>query len=157
MAVERWLDAVDPYLSPDAGPVFPESRLAELRAHAAELAAVVRDEREEPARRFAAALALLECGSPGLRRPETAATAAQVLAAAIPRDRVHNRWGLPGAFVGPLGRELLALPGADAALEALLDDETELRIDGGEPATVQEHQRYRVADLARWLLDQRPK
>lgn len=159
MAVDRLLDGVDPYYSPDAGPVFPTERLPELRAAADELAAAVRDGRSSPARRFAAVLALLESGaSEALREEQTSRAAAEALAAAIPRDRVHNRWGLPHAFVGPLGQALLALPaGAGEALTPLLEDDTELRIDGGEAATVQQHERYRVADLAAYLLAQLPK
>src|SRR5439155_272740 len=71
-------------------------------------------------------------------------------------DRLHNRWGLPGYVVGRAGGLLLSLPaGVDEALLPLLDDARELVIDGSEEATIQHMARYRVGDLAAYLLAQR--
>ena len=74
------------------------------------------------------------------------------LAAELAGDTAHNRWGLPGTFVGPDGQRLLELPDAAPALAGLLDDQRELVIEGSESATIQNRARYRVADLAAYLL-----
>jgi hypothetical protein len=74
------------------------------------------------------------------------------LAAELAADTAHNRWGLPGTYVGPDGRRLVDLPDATAALAGLLDDQRELVIEGSETATIQNRARYRVADLAAYLL-----
>ena len=78
---------------------------------------------------------------------------ADVLADALSRDHVHNRWGLPGEFTGRFGKQLLALQAeGDAALRRLLDDRRPLEIEGSEAATLNSKAHYRVADLAAWLL-----
>jgi len=78
---------------------------------------------------------------------------AEVLADALGRDRVHNRWGLPGEFTGRFGKQLVTLgTEGDAVLRRLLDDNRPLSIAGGEAATINSTARYRVADLAAWLL-----
>ena len=151
------LDAADPAGAGPDGPLFDERSLAALAAIPSaeqKLLALARDERETPARRFAAAEALAEGAWEGWRSTgEGRAAVARALVEAMAGDRSHNRWGLPGAFVGPFGRRLLSLgEGAEAALLPLLDDARPLSIEGSEAATINSRAGYRVADLAAWLL-----
>jgi hypothetical protein len=143
-------------IGPD-GPMFNESELAGLaRIPAAEggLLAIVHDKDSKPDRRFVAAEALLEGGWIGWRaNPEDRRAMAATLADALARDRVHNRWGLPGEFTGGFGKQLLTLGHeGDFELRRLLDDNRPLAIAGSEAATLNVGARYRVADLAAWLL-----
>ena len=72
---------------------------------------------------------------------------------AIRADKIHNRWGLPGHFVGRSGSDLLSIKhGVEDALRPLLDDTRPLSIDGSEAATLADTAGYRVADLAGYLL-----
>lgn len=151
------LDAVDPFTNVVIAPLFDARRLEELRAIPDvkdELVAVVNDESAPLARRIAAAQALLEGGWGASLAAEQSAAVASVLAAAIAHDTLHNRWGLPGYTVGPVGTLLLSLPPAsvEQALRPLLTDDRELVIDGSEEATIARAARYRVADLAGYLI-----
>ncbi len=77
------------------------------------------------------------------------------LAAELRSAAWHNDWGLPGHHVGTRGRELLRHgPAALAALRPLLDDAAPLAIIGSEAATLHDAARWRLADLAGWLLAQ---
>ena len=116
---------------------------------------IVRDSNSDQTIRFLAAEALAEGNWPGWRNDADKRQAvADVLANALANDRIHNRWGLPGAFVGPFGGRLLSL-GAEAqtALEAFLGDDRPLHITGSEAATLNSQAHYRVSDLAAWLIE----
>jgi hypothetical protein len=155
----RTLDSVDPLFNQDAGPIFPPEAmraLAGVDRIEDELLAVVTDSTQPLARRFAAAEALFQGGWTGWRAGEQGPAVAQVLADAIQADAIHNRWGLPGHYVGRSGADLLSIQnGVEQALTPLLDDERPLSIDGGETATVAHTNAYRIADLAGDLLAQR--
>jgi hypothetical protein len=151
------IDHVSPSgIGPD-GPLFNEATLkvlAGIPAAESKLLAIVHDDNAPPDRRFVAAEALVEGGWSGWRtKPEDRRAMADVLANALARDRVHNRWGLPGEFVGRFGKQFATLHAeGDRALRRLLDDRRPLAIAGSEAATINSKARYRVADLAAWLL-----
>lgn len=155
--VERIIERVDPFLAPADAPPFREEDLTALASipHAEhELLTIAGDETREPARRYAAAEALLDPRFEGWRSsPESRRVVARALAAALGRDASHNRWGLPGEFAGRLGEALIGLGAeGDAALVPLLEDHQELRVEGSEAATLQASHRFRVSDLAAYLL-----
>lgn len=78
-----------------------------------------------------------------------------MLAQGLAHDTVHNRWGVPGQFVGPTGQLLVRLRGGvRQALEPLLDDRRALDIVGSQGATLQRAHGYRICDLAGYLLAQ---
>jgi hypothetical protein len=150
------LDSVDAFTNVHVDLPLDESQLEQLRGRERALVDVVSDAGAPTARRFAAAEALLALAPPSALAPADSAAVAQALAQAIREDRLHNRWGLPGYVVGRAGGLLLSLPaGVDEALLPLLDDARELVIDGSEEATIQHMARYRVGDLAAYLLAQR--
>jgi hypothetical protein len=151
------IDHISPSgIGPD-GPLFNEATLkvlAGIPSAESKLLAIVHDKEAAPDRRFVAAEALVEGGWSGWRaKPEDRRAMADVLADALARDRVHNRWGLPGEFTGRFGEQLLKLQAeGDASLRRLLDDLRPLSIEGSEAATLNSKAHYRVADLAAWLL-----
>ena len=150
------LDAVDPFWNDDARPIFSDE---DMRAFAAagkiedRLLAIATDDEQPLKRRFAAVEALFQGGWTKWRRRPAGREVAALLAEAIPADQIHNRWGLPGHFVGRSGRDLLSIrEGVEDALAPLLDDVRPLSIDGSEAATLNRRAGYRVADLAGYLL-----
>ena len=151
------LDHVDPAgIGPD-GPLFNEASLKSLAgipSAESKLLEIVHDKDASPDRRFVAAEALVEGGWTGWRaKPDDRHAMAHALADALARDRIHNRWGLPGEFVARFGKQLLTLNvEGESALRRLLDDRRPLQIVGSEAATINSKARYRVADLAAWLL-----
>jgi len=151
------LHAVNPAgRGPDA-PLFSDdsmSKLAALPSSEEQLLTVVRDPISDQALRFVAAEALVEGNWTDWRSDSAKRRAvADSLANAIPQDRIHNRWGLPGSFVGPFGERLLSLGAeAEAALVPLLDDTRPLHIVGSEAATLNSQSQFRVSDLAAWLI-----
>lgn len=157
--VVRTLDGVDPFFNQDAGPIFPPEAiraLAGVDRIEVVLLAIATDPEEPLARRFAAVEALFQGGWTDWRTGEQGPVVAKVLADAIAADGIHNRWGLPGHFVGRSGADLLSIQdGVGEALTPLLDDNRPLSIDGGETATVAHTNAYRIADLAGYLLAQR--
>lgn len=141
---------------PDA-PLFSESDMSKLEALPSceeGLLQLTDDINSDQTIRFIAAEALAEGNWSAWRSDADKRQAvADVLANALANDRIHNRWGLPGSFIGPFGRRLLSL-GAEAqtALDAFLGDHRPLHISGSEAATLNSQARYRVADLAAWLI-----
>lgn len=148
---------VDPAGTGPDGPLFDAPTLQALAAVGsaeAKLLAIAYDAGVTPAGRFVAAKALLEGGWTEWRSvPANRRVVADALAEALAHDRAHNRWGLPGVFVGPFGEQLMSLGAeARAALRPLLDDRRPLVIEGSEAATLNAQAHYRVVDLAAWLL-----
>ena len=150
------LDGVDPFWDQDAGPIFSDDdmeRLAGIPAIEDRLLDVATDGGQPLARRYAAVEALFQGGWTDWRAGSLGPEVARVMAAAIQADRIHNRWGLPGHFFGRSATDLLSIPeGVEDALRPLLDDTRPLTIHGGETSTVADTARYRVADLAGYLL-----
>jgi len=154
MAILRHVDPAGP--GPDA-PLFSGddmSKLAELPSSEAQLLRLVRDPNSGQGVRFVAAEALVEGNWTAWRNDAANLRAvAEVLANAMANDRIHNRWGLPGSFVGPFGKRLLAVgTEAEAALVPLLSDARPLHIVGSEAATLNSQANFRVSDLAAWLI-----
>ncbi len=150
------LDRADPFSAAADEPSVREQDIRELaRVPGAEevLVAVARDSAAATARRYAAAEALLQ-GRFANWRSSTAdrRAVATALAAAMNNDTTHNRWGIPGHSLGRLGEQLLSLPEGVEALMPLLDETTTLNIEGSEAATLQSAARYRISDLAAYLL-----
>jgi hypothetical protein len=139
----------DPALDADAA-----GELAAIDGAQEQLVGIAGDAGAPPARRYAAAEALLEGRLSDWRSSEDGVRAvAAALAVALQDDSIHNRWGLPGHFAGRLGKQLAALPsGVDEALSPLLDDEAPLVIDGSEGPAISALAGYRIADLAAYLL-----
>jgi hypothetical protein len=110
--------------------------------------------REEPSRRRRVAVEALALGPWTRWRDQvTSRAAAQVLAEALATDVSHNRWGLPGAFLGRAGQILCDLPeGVVESLQPLLDDRRPLTIYGSEAATEQHLQQFRICDLAAFII-----
>lgn len=153
------LDKVKPFWNDDAAPVFKDDDMKTIAALAQpemQLLSVVRDGAQPLGRRFVAVEALAQGGYTKFRATAAdSALVARVLAEAIPMDKIHNRWGLPGNFVGRTGSFLIALPsGVEAALAPLMTDNRKLAIAGSETATVNEMNGYRVSDLAAYLIAQ---
>lgn len=153
----RILDQVDPFWNDDAGVIFDDDAMAALQrlpTMEGTLVGVALDGGETLHRRFAALEALFQAERTSfLDDPKVAPTMAKVFASALEADRLHNRWGLPGHHVGRTGKYLLSLRhGVTDALTALLDDDDPLTIVGSEAATLNEQHRYRVCDLALYLL-----
>ena len=150
------LDRRDPFLSGPGRPTLSEDELQALAAIAdieEELVAVAADPEQPLPRRFAAASAMFQGGWTDWRDGPAGAAIAAALAAAIREDHSHNRWGLPGVFVGPSGADLLHIDvGVDEALTPLLDDQRELVIEGSEAAARAEREHFRIADLAAYLI-----
>lgn len=161
-SVAQWLavlDSVDPFAAHTDVPMIDDSHLAQLAARPdaeARLLAWAGDAAAPVARRYAAAEALLHGRLDDWRGDAAHRLAvARALCAALPRDRQHNRWGLPGHFTGRLGGQLVSLGDeAVAALQPLLDDGSPLHIVGSEAAALQAQAQWRVADLATWLIGQ---
>jgi hypothetical protein len=152
----RCLDSVDPFWNTDAEPIFPPEAMREVASVddvEGTLLGIATDPQEPLARRFSAVEALFQGGWTDWREGEQAATIAQVMADAIREDRIHNRWGLPGHYLGRSGEDLLSIGrGVDEALTPLLGDDRPLTIHGSETATVAQMHRYRISDLAGYLL-----
>src|SRR5919201_5712220 len=152
----RCLDSVDPFWDADGEPIFPPEALRAVASvddveHA--LLGVATDPDEPLARRFAAVEALFQGGWTDWREGEQGPAVAGVMADAMRADRVHNRWGLPGHYLGRSGEDLLSIrDGVEEALTPLLDDERPLNIHGSEAATVAYDSGYRISDLAGYLL-----
>lgn len=154
MSILRNIDPAGP--GPDA-PLFSGddmSKLAELPSSEEQLLRLVRDLDSGQGIRFVAAEALVEGNWKDWREDAGVRGAvADVLANAMANDRTHNRWGLPGSFVGPFGKRLLAVgTEAEAALVPLLSDARPLHIVGSEAATLNSQANFRVSDLAAWLI-----
>ena len=151
------LDRNDPFSASADEPSVREQDIRELAGvPGAEeaLVAVARDAAAAPARRYAAAEVLLRGQFANWRTSSAGRRAvAGALAAAMHKDTTHNRWGLPGHFIGRLGEQLLSLPdGVVEALVPLLDEHAELNIEGSEAATLHSAAHYRISDLAAYLL-----
>jgi hypothetical protein len=88
--------------------------------------------------------------------PETAkGDLAPVYAAALDENlpRMANPWGLPGQLDGPVGQHAVALgEPAAAALAGLLGDDRPIHYSGSEEATFGNSYRYRVKDIAAFLI-----
>lgn len=139
------------------GPMFDGVALARLsRIPNVEryLVALASDPGADDTLRFVAANALFERSwKSWMESTESRAAIARVMTTAMQHDRLHNRWGLPGAFVGLYGSRLLSLGDvARSPLREALNDSRLLNIAGSEAHTDQILGRFRVADLAGWLL-----
>jgi hypothetical protein len=151
------LDRIEAFRQDTAEPVFGE---ADLQAVAGSpeaiqmLIDIAGDEQAPLGRRYAAAEAIAQSGATDiLAKDAAAARVAAMLATAMTHDEIHNRWGVPGQFVGGTGKLLLALgPGVRDALLPLLADERPLDIIGSQAATLHHAHRYRIRDLASYLL-----
>lgn len=153
------LDQVEVFSYLAADPLFTDSQLRTLAGMpdpAQALRAVVLDEAAPLGRRYAAVEAAVQGGWSGwMQRDADARVVASVLAHGMVRDQIHNRWGMPGQFVGTTGRILVGLPaGVRPALEPLLGDTRLLEIMGSQAATLQLENKYRICDLAGYLLAQ---
>jgi hypothetical protein len=140
---------------PDA-PLFTTAEMAKLAAVPSSEQTLLQLVREPPneTTRFIAAEALVEGNWSGWRNDAANRRAvANALTNAMANDRSHNRWGLPGSFVGPFGKCLLSL-GTEAQVElaAMLSDSRPLNIEGSEAATLNSQGKFRVSDLAAWLI-----
>ena len=154
------LDQVEVFSYLAADPLFTESQLhtlAGLPDPAQALRGVIVDETAPFGRRYAAVEAAVQGGWSGwMQRDADARVVASVLAHGMVQDQIHNRWGVPGQFVGPTGRILVGLSaGVREALEPLLADRRQLEIMGSQAATLQRANKYRICDLAGYLLAQR--
>jgi hypothetical protein len=152
------LDRTEPFATgSDSVPTLGDDdvrELTEIPAAEDALVEIAGDGAATPARRQAAAEALLQGPFEGWRSsPAGSKAVASALAAGLRADNTHNRWGLPGHFTGRLGDALLAL-GDDAkdALAPVLDDDRRLEIEGSEEATLDEQAGYRICDLAAYLV-----
>lgn len=153
------LDQVDPFWHETFEPMFSEPQMkaiAELPDPAQALRAVIVDDRAPLGRRYAAVEAAAQGGWTAWMQAEAdARVVASVLAQGLAQDRLHNRWGLPGSFVGATGRILVGLrAGVREALAPLLSDCRLLEIIGSQEATLQRAHGYRICDLAGYLLAQ---
>ncbi|NUN14559.1 MAG: hypothetical protein HUU55_13095 [Myxococcales bacterium] len=151
------VDQVDPFWNDDGRQLFDEAAmraLANMGNPELALLQVATSGNTSLRRRFGAVEALFQGQWTQFRHdPLMASAVAHVMAAAIADDGIHNRWGLPGHFVGRTGKHLLSLPhGIITALSPLLDNNKLLEIVGSETATTQTVSKYRVADLAAYLL-----
>jgi hypothetical protein len=152
------LDRVDAFGQDTGEAVFDDAELQAVAGSSEAIRAMIAiaaDEREPLARRYAAAEAIAQSGHIATLASDTeaACAVATMLGEAMTRDKIHNRWGLPGHLVGGTGRLLLALrPGLRRALLPLLEDERPLVIIGSEAATLHHTHRYRIRDLASYLL-----
>ncbi len=156
-SVEEILDSAGERRQRGAVPLFNDEQnrlLLEAGGSDPYLLDIVRDANQPLARRTAAIEALSQRGSNTWRESASdSATVAGVLAQSMTQDRVHNHWGLPGAYVGHTGAILVgARYGVAEALAPLLANNTSLTILGSETATIQALAKYRIADLAAWLL-----
>lgn len=157
-ALVALLDGIDPFRQDTTAPAFDEERLrafADTADAVPMLIEMAADDRAPLGRRYAAAEAIAQLGAIARLTADGDAThrVALMLADAMQRDAFHNRWGLPGHFVGDTGKLLLALGAeARAALQPLLANEQPLNIIGSQAATLQEARRYRIRDLAAYLL-----
>lgn len=156
---DQVLDQVEVFSYLAADPLFNESQLhtlAGLADPSQALRGVIVDETAPLGRRYAAVEAAVQGGWAGwMQRQADARIVASVLARGMVGDQIHNRWGLPGQFIGPTGRILVGLSaGVREALEPLLGDPRELEIMGSQAATLQRANRYRICDLAGYLLAQ---
>jgi hypothetical protein len=140
-------------------PLFSDEQMSLLVAAGgseARLLDIVRAAGQPLARRAAAVEALAQRQwNTWQTSPADSAAVASVLAEAMVADRIHNHWGLPGAYVGHTGEILVgARYGVAEALAPLLDNHTALTIVGSETATMQALHMYRIADLVAWLIGQ---
>lgn len=157
-ALDDLLRRTDPDGTGPDGPLFGPDALRALQAVPQaqdKLVAVMRNPAAADAVRFAAAIGLIEGGwTAWLGDPSTRDAAAGALVTAMRNDKLHNRWGLPQAFVGPFGRQLVALGAcARTRLSEALGDRRPLTIMGSEAATIQAQKGYTVSDLAAWLTE----
>ena len=141
---------------PDA-PLFTAADMAKLAAIPSSeqgLLQVVGDVSSDENARFIAAGALVEGNWMGWRNDASNRRAvAHVLVNAMAQDPTHNRWGLPGSFVGPFGKRLLSLGvEAEGELIALLSDSRPLNIEGSQAATLNSQFKFRLSALAAWLV-----
>lgn len=153
------LDSVDPFYDDDGDHIFTDADMgafSEIDGIEQRLLSIALDGGQPLKRRFAAVEALFQGGWTGWRDGPDGPAIAAVFADAIRADKIHNRWGLPGHFVGRSGADLLSIAhGVEAALAPLLDDPARLTIDGGEAATLADVAGYRVCDLAGYLIASR--
>ena len=150
------LDSVDPFYNDDGDQIFTDD---DMRAFAASdgieqrLLSIALDGDQSLKRRFAAVEVLFQGDWTGWRGGPDGPAIAAVFADAIRADEIHNRWGLPGHFVGRSGADLLSIEhGVEEALAPLLDNHRLMTIDGSEAATLADAAGYRVCDLAGYLL-----
>jgi hypothetical protein len=90
---------------------------------------------------------------PPSARPDLASVYATALAANF--TQIANPWGLPGELDGRVGRHVIEL-GSDAiaSFSRLLADGTPIIYGGSKDATVGNSYRYRVRDVAAFLISQ---
>lgn len=125
------------------------SRVLAREGAEAELSDVVADAEAAPRLRVLAHELLVEAGQPS--RPELA----DAYCRALPEDFAHNWWGMPGQYLERLGRTTVAFGRrAIPCLARLFDDGRRLRYIGGEEAALNEEMRYRVRDLAAYLVSE---
>jgi hypothetical protein len=153
------LDQVDAFSYEAADPLFSDAQihaLAGLPDPARAMRDVVVDDTAPLARRYAAVEAAVQGGwSAWMQGDADARVVASVFARGLGHDQVHNRWGVPGQFVGPTGRILVGLrAGVREALEPLLVDRRPLEFVGSQAPTLQRARGYRICDLAGYLLAQ---
>jgi hypothetical protein len=153
------LDQVDVFSYLAADPLFSDEQLhaiAGVPDPPQALRSVVVDAAAPLGRRYAAVEAAVQGGWAGWMRSDAdARVVASVLAQGLAHDQIHNRWGLPGQFVGPTGQILTGLPsGVREALEPLLADQRQLQIMGSQAATLQRANKYRICDVAGYLIAQ---
>jgi hypothetical protein len=155
--LEAMLDQAGTLHDNSAAEFFPDAAMRALASRPAierELLEIVRQPAQALARRYAAVEALAQGRwMSWTSSPEDSRAAARVLAQAMAADRSHNHWGLPGAYMGRPAKILAALPtGVVESLAPLLSDSRPLTIYGSEAATSQSLARYRISDLAAYLI-----
>ena len=151
------LDQVDAFSYLAADPLFSDAQLhtlAGLSDPGQALRGVVTDPAAPLARRYAAVEAAVQGNWAGwMQQDADARVAASVLAQGMVQDQIHNRWGVPGQFVGPTGKILVGLrAGVREALAPLLSNQRPLEIMGSQGATLSRANRYRICDVAGYLL-----
>ena len=152
------LDRVDAFRQDTTAPLLDDAHLKTIAGSPEAVQALIGiagDEGAPLGRRYAAAEAIAQSGRTEVLADDAdaARAVAAMMAEAMVRDEFHNRWGVPGHFVGQTGKLLLALgPGLRDALRPLLADERPLDIVGSQAATLHHAHRYRIRDLASYLL-----
>lgn len=112
-----------------------------------ELAAMMTANEVEPKLRVLAHELLIEAGQPV--RPDLAESYCQTL----PAGFQHNWWGMPGQYLERLGQTMIIFgQAAIPCLTRLLDNRQPLGYFGSEEPTLSSAMKYRVCDLAAYLI-----